>query len=71
MLRRQNSKIEADSLSEVVAHLHTRTPAVVHRDLKPENVMVTARVYSLADVSVPPTLREGVLSRGADGVRTC
>lgn len=27
-------------LAEVVAHLHTRSPAVVHRDLKPENVMV-------------------------------
>merc|ERR1719424_103828 len=30
----------ASLLAKVVAHLHTRTPAIVHRDIKPENVMV-------------------------------
>jgi serine/threonine protein kinase len=33
-------RVFAQKLASVMAHLHSRTPAVVHRDLKPENIIV-------------------------------
>merc|ERR1719506_2280243 len=40
-------RVFAEKLASVMAHLHSRTPAVVHRDLKPENIIVDIQQMGL------------------------
>lgn len=56
-------------LSEVLAYLHSQTPAIIHRDIKPANIMLTPKGnVCLIDfnVSIGQDTKKGVLAH-SDG----